>query len=163
MIQRKQTLWLGLIFLICISSVWINIPFRQIEGQLDGKVLEDALASVGYSSTSITIARDRVKTESNAPLKYLTLLLGVTALASILMYKNRNTQMLLGKIIYGLTILMIGLMYYYGWSKRYIDIKPESQIIISVIFPLLIAYANFKALSGIKHDENLVKSYDRLR
>jgi hypothetical protein len=79
------------------------------------------------------------------------------------MYKNRNTQMLLGKIIYGLTILMIGLMYYYGWSKRYIDIKPESQIIISVIFPLLIAYANFKALSGIKHDENLVKSYDRLR
>ena len=58
---------------------------------------------------------------------------------------------------------MLFLMYYYGWSERYVDLEPDSQIIISVLFPLIILWANFKANAGIKYDESLVKSYDRIR
>lgn len=163
MIQRKQTLWLALIFFICISSVWINIPFREIEGQLDGKVIEDALASVGFSKTEITIAKGRVKTKDNTFLKYCMLVIGLAALGSIFLFKQRQRQLLIGNIIYGLVAVMLFLMYYYGWSVRYVDLEPDSQIIISVLFPLIIIWANYKAIAGIKHDESLVKSYDRIR
>jgi hypothetical protein len=54
-------------------------------------------------------------------------------------------------------------MYYYGWSERYVDIEPDGQIIISILFPLILGWANYKATTGIKDDDNLVKSYDRIR
>lgn len=163
MIQRKQTLWLALIVLICISSVWLNIPFREIEGQLDGKVIEDALARIGFSHTEITIAKARVKNQPNTFLKYTVWLIALVAAASVFLYKQRNRQLILGKILYGLVVVMVFFMYYYGWSERYVDIQPDSQIIISALFPLVIAWANYKANSGIQYDESLVKSYDRLR
>ena len=49
MIQRKQTIWLGLIFILCFFSVWINVPFREVKGKLDRKLIEDAFAQIGFS------------------------------------------------------------------------------------------------------------------
>jgi hypothetical protein len=54
-------------------------------------------------------------------------------------------------------------MAYYGWGKRYVDLEPDPQIIISIIFPLLFFWFNLKAFQGIKKDEELVRSYDRIR
>jgi len=164
MIQRKQTLWLSLIFLVCTCSVYWNINFRDVKGKLDGKVIEDALASVGFSHTAITVlGKDRVKTEPNTILKYCTLSLGFCALISIFLFSRRPAQLALGKVIYVLTLAMAVLMYYYGWSVRYVDLEPDSQIVISSIFPFLLAWFNFRAIRAIKHDEDLVKSYDRIR
>lgn len=164
MIQRKQTLWLALISLICFSSVWINIPFRDVDGKLDGKVIEDAMASIGFSYTSIDIVgKTRPKTESNPFLKYCTLLIGLLSAASIFLYKKRPNQLLIGKVNYVLIVVMAGLMYYYGWSKRYVDLEPDGQILISILFPLILAWANYKAIAGVRKDDNLVKSYDRIR
>jgi len=163
MIQRKQTLWLAVIFLICFSSIYINIPFYEIDGKLDKKVIENAIASVGFSETVITIEKERTKIISNLFLKYDTILLGICALTSIFLFKKRQRQFLISKIIYMLIGIMVILMYYYGWSVRYVDIEPDGQIIISILFPLLLAWFNYKATSAIKHDDNLVKSYDRLR
>lgn len=163
MIQRKQTLWLALIFFICISSVWINIPFFEVSGQLDGKVIEDADVAIGFSKTEIIIARERVKMLDNTFLKYCMLVTGLVALGSVFLFKQRQKQILLGKIIYGLVVVMIFLMYYYGLSERYVDLDPKYNIVISMLFPFIILWANFKAMAGIKYDESLVKSYDRIR
>ena len=163
MIQRKQTLWLALISMICFFSVWINIPFREVDGKLDKKVIENAIASIGFSETVITLEKERIKKISNTYLKIDTLLLGLCSLVTIFLYKQRNRQFLLSRINYGLILLMMVFMYYYGWSERYVDIEPDGQIIISILFPFLLAWFNYKALAGIKHDEELVKSYDRIR
>ncbi|MFM9945274.1 MAG: DUF4293 family protein [Bacteroidia bacterium] len=163
MIQRKQTLWLAFISFICFSSVYINIPFYEVDGKLDKKVIENAIASVGFSETVITIEKERTKLVANTFLKYDTLLLGLCSLASIFLFKNRKRQFLLSKVIYGLISAMAILMYYYGWSVRYVDLEPDGQIIISILFPLLLWLANFKATAGLKHDDKLVKSYDRIR
>lgn len=164
MIQRKQTLWLALISLICFSSIWINIPYRDVDGKMDGKIVEDVKTHIGFSYTSVEIVgKERTKIISNTFLKYDTLLLGLCSLASIFLYKQRKRQFLLSKVIYGLLAVMAILMFYYGWSVRYVDIEPDGQIIISIIFPIILAYANFRATAGIKHDDNLVKSYDRIR
>jgi hypothetical protein len=164
MIQRKQTLWLALFSIICFSCVYFNIPFRDVEGKLDGKVIDDAMASIGFSYTSIDIVgKDRVRTEDNPFLKYCTLLLGLLPLASIFLYKKRHNQLLIGKLIYLVIILMTGLMFYYGWSKRYVDLEPDGQILIFILIPVLLAWANYKAIAGIRKDDALVKSYDRIR
>lgn len=163
MLQRKQTLWLALILFITFSSVSLDIYFYEIEGKLDGKVLEDANAQVGFSQTTITIEKVKERHHSNTFLKYVTLLVGLLALASIVLFKQRDKQIVLTKLIYLMLFVMAGLMYYYGWSKRYVDLQPDGQITISIIFPLILAWANFKAIKGIKHDDNLVKSYDRIR
>jgi hypothetical protein len=163
MIQRKQTLWLALISFICFSSIYINIPFYEVDGKLDGKVLENAIASVGFSETILTIEKEKVRTIDNSFLKYVTLALGLCSLIAIFLYKQRQRQFLLIRMSYGLILGMLVFMYYYGWSKRYVDLQPDGQIIISILFPFILAWANYKAFKGIKHDDNLVKSYDRIR
>ena len=93
MIQRKQTLWLALISLICFSSIWINIPYRDVDGKMDGKIVEDVKTHIGFSYTSVEIVgKERTKTISNTFLKYDTLLLGLCSLASIFLYKQRKRQ-----------------------------------------------------------------------
>ena len=163
MIQRKQSLWLLLIFIINASSVWLNIPYLQVEGQIEGKVIEDAFADIGFSYTNIDIAKSRFIKEQNSFLKYDTLLISLFSVISIFLYKNRKYQVTIGNINYILLVLQILLMYYYGISKRYVDYSPDFNPVISLIFPFISAWANFKALKGIKKDENLVKSYDRIR
>ena len=163
MIQRKQSVWLALIALLCFSSVYLNIPFREVEGKLDGKLIEDAFAHIGFSKTTIEIAKIREKNEPNTLLRYSTLLLGLTSLAGIFLYRTRKRQLLVCNIQYGLIVLMVVFMYYYGWGKLYIDLEPDTNIVIAILFPLLYAWFNYKAIKGIRHDEELVRSYDRIR
>ena len=164
MIQRKQTLWLALISLICFSSVYINIPFRDLDGKLDGKMTEDAKVHIGFSYTSIEIVgKEKVETTANSLLKYCTLLIGLLSLGSIFIYKHRQNQLIIGKVIYLLLLAMTVSMYYFGWSVRNVDLEPEGQILISILFPFLLAWFNYLAIRGIKKDEALVKSYDRIR
>lgn len=163
MIQRKQTLWLSLMAFICFSSLYINIPFYEVDGKLNGKVVENAIASVGFSHTVLTIEKDREKKTDNIFLKYATLISGLISTGSIFLFKNRKRQMLLCNLNYVITFVMSFFMYYYGWMVRYVDEEPSGQIIISITFPIILLLANFKAISLIKADEKLVKSYDRIR
>jgi hypothetical protein len=163
MIQRKQTIWLGLIFILCFFSVWINVPFREVKGKLDRKLIEDAFAQIGFSYTSIEIAKIREEKQENTFLKYSTILLGINSLICIFLFKQRNRQLLLVKLNFGLILMLAVFMAYYGWGKRYVDLEPDPQIIISIIFPLLFFWFNLKAFQGIKKDEELVRSYDRIR
>jgi hypothetical protein len=163
MIQRKQTIWLGLIFILCFFSVWVNVPFREVKGKLDGKLIEDVFAQIGFSYTSIEIAKVREKKQENTFLKYSTILLGINSLICIFLFKQRNRQLLLVKLNFALILMLAVFMAYYGWGQRYVDLEPDPQIIISIIFPFLFFWFNLKAFQGIKKDEDLVKSYDRIR
>lgn len=163
MIQRKQSLWLLLIFAINISSIWLNIPFLQVEGQIEGKVIEDAFADIGFSYTNIDIAKSRVVNHQNTFLKYDTLLLALLSAVCIFLFKNRKYQKTIVNINYLIIAAQLFFMYYYGISTRYIDFAPEYNPVISLIFPFVSAWANFKAGKGIKKDDDLVKSYDRIR
>lgn len=163
MIQRKQSLWLLLIFIINISSVWLNIPFLQVEGQIDGKVVEDVFADIGFSYTNIDIAKNREVSHDNTFLKYCTLLIAFLSATSIVLFKNRKYQITLGNVIYLLLCVQLFFMYYYGISKRYVDYSPDYNPVISLIFPFITFWLNYKAIKGVKKDDDLVKSYDRIR
>ncbi len=89
----------------------------------------------------------------------LILILSVTAL---FLFKKRKIQLKLAGVIILLIIVFIGLMLYHlFWvaGKYQADLVPGYKMFI----PLLILVFGILAYRGIKRDENLVRSYDRLR
>ena len=84
------------------------------------------------------------------------------SLAVIFLYKKRNFQMLLAKILIFLISAFTGASLVYSWliiskydavfDSWYKLLIPVIQLILSVL-----------AYRGVKKDDDLVKSYDRLR
>jgi hypothetical protein len=86
---------------------------------------------------------------------------GILALVSILMFKNRKLQFVLGRLNIILNFFLLGFFVYLSLNISGETVVSEKGIgmflpIISIVF---LALAN----KAIKKDEDLVKSVDRLR
>jgi hypothetical protein len=100
--------------------------------------------------------------EKLIPLSILFFLIPVLSVATIFLYKKRKLQL---KATFAVIILVTGLIMlavYYGVSiiHRY-----QAELVpgIKMFIPFLILIFAILAYMGIKKDENLVKSYNRLR
>jgi heme A synthase len=96
------------------------------------------------------------------PLTALFLLIAVISLVVIFLFKNRKLQIRLTTYLLLLAILLtvaVAAVSFYVMSRYNADIV----LTIKIILPLLIAICLYLAYRGIKRDEDLVKSYDRLR
>ncbi|MFH0841803.1 MAG: DUF4293 domain-containing protein [Bacteroidota bacterium] len=96
------------------------------------------------------------------PLLSLILLIAVFSLISIFFFRNRKLQMKLTAILLGLSavVIIVTVVYAVLIMRKY-----DSDIIWSfrMFLPLLIPVCLFFAYRGIKKDDDLVESYDRLR
>ncbi|MEI6048921.1 MAG: DUF4293 domain-containing protein [Bacteroidota bacterium] len=96
------------------------------------------------------------------PLSAIIVLIPAISLITILFFKNRKVQLLLAM---SLIILVAGLIIfscYYCWfviSGFGAAITPGFKLAI----PVLILIFSILAYRGIKKDENLIRSYERLR
>lgn len=84
------------------------------------------------------------------------------SLAVIFLYKKRNIQILLAKILIFLIIAFTGASIVYSWliiSKYDAAFDSWYKLFIPVIQLIL----SILAYRGVKNDDDLVKSYDRLR
>ena len=96
-------------------------------------------------------------------LLYLGLYLGSTALSlmAIFMYKNRQTQFVLGRLNIILNFILLGLFVY-----RSLNLSGETDVSekgIGILLPIFSIVFLVLANKAIKKDEDLVKSVDRLR
>lgn len=96
-------------------------------------------------------------------LLFLGLFLGSATLAmiAIFMYKNRQTQFVLGRLNIILNFILLGLFVY-----RSLKISGEINISekgIGMLLPIFSIVFLVLANKAIKKDEDLVKSVDRLR
>ena len=85
----------------------------------------------------------------------LTILISLLSLVTIFLFSKRKIQMRLTEVLITLIIIFICVTCYYALSEY----KYWSRVVIPAIQLLLAILAYF----GIKRDDNLVKSYDRLR
>jgi uncharacterized membrane protein len=140
MIQRKQTLWLLLATLASIFT--FMFPFATGE-----EVVEKTLM--------------RQPTEIIAGSNFFTLLLTIASIGisfvTIFMFKDRKLQMKLC-ILGLLTAVIILVLYIMGMNKL---IKPTPAL--WVVLPVATIAGYFMAYKGIRSDEKLVKSLDKLR
>ncbi len=86
-----------------------------------------------------------------------SLLIAAIAVGSIFLFKNRPLQINLGYLNLLLIAVLIGIAGYTEFSDG--DFQPT----IGAALPLLFLIFNLLAISGVKKDEKLVRSTDRLR
>jgi hypothetical protein len=100
--------------------------------------------------------------EKLIPLSAILILIPALALITILLFKNRKIQLLLALSLIILTAGLIFISVYYSWyiiSEYVSDFVPEYKLVI----PVLMLLFTILAYLGIRKDDLLVRSYDRLR
>lgn len=166
MIQRIQSIYLALAF-ICMALLLI-FPIFTIELSAPDN---DFVAVAEFGKDGIVGPNGIV---GNLPLSYVIISLALLTFASILMFKKRPRQLLLCRlnlILHVFLVLGIYGFYYFGESFVIEGLKANNAEEVSVVFYmstgffLLIATVAFiyLAIRGIKRDEKLINSLDRLR
>jgi hypothetical protein len=100
--------------------------------------------------------------EKLLPLSVLIILIPVISLITIFIYKNRKVQLRLSLfLIILISVFVIALVH----VTMSVISKFEASIIpgFKMILPVLILIISILAYRGIRNDDRLVKSYDRLR
>jgi uncharacterized protein DUF4293 len=138
MIQRIQSIWL----LLAAAAAFASLQFPFYNGLIEaGKPLV------------------YVTGQSNLLLLILTAGVGLASLIAIFLYKNRKLQSRIALI--ALLVSIINLVLFFMQTQKYLP--GQGNYNLTAIFAIVIPIFLIMAMRGIKKDEKLVKSLDRLR
>ncbi|WP_243349289.1 DUF4293 domain-containing protein [Parabacteroides sp. FAFU027] len=149
MIQRIQS-----VYLLAVAILMGTTSFTTL-AQLTGN-------GVAYTFSSCGIYANNTQALSTLPVFLISLTTTLLAVISILLYKKRSTQI---KITVLNSILIIG--FYIAFLAYYFVAKGKLNAELSINIPLYLPLASFilnlLALRGIRKDEALIKSLNRIR
>lgn len=96
------------------------------------------------------------------PLATLLVIMPIISLISIFLYKKRILQMRL--CIYNILLMLgsIGLILFYSFQAKN-NLFTETIFSFPIVLPVVAAILTYLAFRGIRKDEILVKSIDRIR
>lgn len=147
MLQRKQTVW-TLLAAICAA---LSFNFSFYHGQV-------AVGQYGHEIRYLTAWPHYLNgTSGSILITVVTVILVVGALWNIFNYKNRTRQLWVTIGLFVISLLNIFL--YWNDLSQF----QEGGMSLSAVFVLLIPVLFVYAARGIRKDEKLVKSADRLR
>lgn len=155
MIQRIQSVYLFLITLLS-SFLFTGSIINFISKS--GTVIRLTFTSIVKS----TEGQGSEVIEKLLPLSILIILIPIASLITIFVFKNRKVQSRLALVLIILcALLVIALIH----GSIIITSKFEATFTpgIKMALPLIILVLSVLAYTGIKKDDRLVKSYDRLR
>ena len=155
MIQRVQSVYLLLTTIL--SVLFLNndlINFTNTSGE--------KLTMSLYGINKAVGGVDFLQEEKLIPLTVLLILIPVISFITIFLFKKRKLQLRLTLILIVLIVILILLLAYYS-----VQVINNFNAVIdtgfSLFFPFLMLLSAILAYRGIKKDEEIVKSYDRLR
>ena len=89
-------------------------------------------------------------------------IVAVVAVITVFLYKKRGLQIKMGYLL--LLLLVLTYAFYYIFDRHYVPIADLlQQIRFTFVFPFVAFVLVYLAIRGIKKDEKLVRSLDRLR
>jgi drug/metabolite transporter (DMT)-like permease len=135
MIQRIQTIWL----LLAAACSLATLKLSFYSGNKDNNLFAE------------------LNGMSNFALLILAVGIALLALVTIFLYKNRKLQIQLS--LFGFLLQVIVLVIYFMQIKKYIQGNFTLTSVLSFIIPVFFILAWL----GIRKDEKLIKSMDRLR
>jgi len=155
MIQRIQSLYLLMTALFSTIFLW-------------GKILRftDNLHNEFYIKLGgifkVTGGAVTENIEKVIPVTFLLLLIPLVSFITIFVFKNRRLQMRITAALTGLIIIMIIVLtvYTFNMIRNYNAVFSPG---VNLILPVLMLIFSYLAYRGIRKDEELVRSYDRLR
>jgi glucan phosphoethanolaminetransferase (alkaline phosphatase superfamily) len=155
MIQRIQSVYLSIIALISLLLIKGSIiVFSEKTGSIIILTFNGIFRKNSGQGSELI--------EKLLPLSILLILIVIVSLITIFVFKNRKIQMRLAMFLMIISTLLI-IAFIHGSiiiiSKFGASITPG----IKMILPPVILILSVLAYRGIKKDDQLVKSYDRLR
>ena len=155
MIQRIQSVYLS--FTVVISLLLLKGSFLAFS-EKTGSVIKVTFNGIVRDN----FGQGLEMIEKLLPLSVLIILIPAISLITIFIFKNRKIQLWFSLF---LIILAAGFVIASIHVSFNIVSKFEARIIpgFKMIFPFIILIASILAYRGIKKDDKLVKSYDRLR
>lgn len=135
MIQRIQTIWL----LLAATFSLLSLKFSFYSGVRENNVFSELNGS------------------SNFLLLIMSVAIALVALVTIFLFKNRKLQMQLS--ILGFLLQVIAVVIYVLQTQKF----TEGNFTLTAVLTLLIPIFFILAFMGIRKDEKLIKSMDRLR
>jgi hypothetical protein len=155
MIQRIQSLHF---FLTAIASVlFLSGKMIRFVNEAGGLLFVTASGLNKISAKGGTELLEKI-----LPLLIILIIIASMALVTIFLFKNRKLQMKLSVVLIMLSVLLIfGIAYYmFAFSRNY---GAEIELRLNLVLPVLILVCSIFAYRGIRKDQELIKSYDRLR
>ena len=155
MIQRIQSLYLAIIIilsLLLLSGGILNFT--------DGAGNTLKLSSAGI----LTDQNQKIVSQVFAawPLTLAEVLIILISLVAVLMFRNRKKQMYLTLLLIIMSAVIIAVITWFGFKTLH-DLNMNLRPGIKMALPVLILVFSILAFRGIQKDDQLVKSYDRLR
>ena len=154
MIQRKQTLFLLLAALLVLST-WL-FPIASYRSTAE---IYELMTYGLYTADGIKVKDADLK----MPFSILLSLLVLALVIAIFMYKNRPRQMRFVRGSYLLMLAIIAFMFITDNSVGAYLEGAERTFGLSFVMPLVALVLTVMAERGIRADEKLVRSMDRLR
>lgn len=136
MIQRIQTIWL----LLAAAASFGSLKLSFYSGKKDTVLFEELTGSTG-----------------GFLLLVLSVAVALLSVVSIFLFKNRKLQMRLA--LAGLAVQLAVLFFYFQQAATF----TEGNYTLTSIFSFVIPAFLILAVVGIRKDEKLIKSMDRLR
>lgn len=151
MIQRIQSIWLLLASITILCLLFVPVLTDKSSGG----------TYILYGSGIKFWDGDVIDQSANTPLFISTILAGLISLVNIFNFRNRTLQ----KRIASLNILLIlGLSFWLSQlGKNLPGGLEKSEINLGLFLPLIAIIFTLLAIRGIKKDEKLIRSADRLR
>ncbi len=158
MIQRIQTVYLFAAAALMLCLLWF--PFYEILALNPQNVLK----IYHFHASGIVDAFDCSQVIlPTFVLKMLLWFSTVAIFASIFFYNNRRLQM---RLCY-LNILIIITLAFFAWSRIHAVMTRfggvDAKILVYTAFPVIAIIFIYLAFLGIKKDENLIRSLNRIR
>ncbi len=152
MIQRVQSIYIILSIIVVFTASLFPFAYYVIEDQV---VMLDAF---GWESQKNVLIKDF----PNYPF-FIGYLVSISlSIFMLLKYKNRKTQLSFGKLNYFVLLITLIYMFLSVSSVSFNDSKDPAYGIGLYLLVSSIPFI-FLANRGIKNDEKLIKSLDRLR
>jgi cobalamin biosynthesis protein CobD/CbiB len=151
MIQRIQSVYFFMTTLL--SILFLNGSFLSFINKT-GDVLK-----IGFTDIVRTTQGQAPEIIGKIlPLTIIGILVAVLSLITILLFKNRKLQLMLSGVLIGL--ICVFMLYSFSVMSKY-----DASLVpgIKMALPFLQLVFSILAYRGVKKDDQLVKSYDRLR
>jgi hypothetical protein len=165
MLQRIQTLYLFLVFtidtlLLIANPIYAEFQMKAGDGKGPTSVLMQFWKQVSMG------ANQELPIDS---FKFLNLvfmvLIAIIAIYAIFLYQNRKSQLKIAKllVVANLIFLAVILVDFYLTKRQFVELISVNTLGFQITWPILMLVFATLALMGIRSDEKLVQSMDRIR
>ncbi len=154
MIQRIQTVYLAIAAFLLV--LLFSNPISQI-------ILSEKLYLTLWHHEISAASDELFASVSTWPITFLLSVIVVIEIVTIFLYKRRPVQIRL--CVFNLLLMfgLVGLIYYFTKYTITSTEGMKSVFLWPIVCPMIAIILNYLALKAIQKDENLVRSYDRIR